>query len=137
MGLDRRYQCSLKALSLSWPGSEQSSPRALVVWALGLLRWALRLRQRTGRPLREAHPEETTALTAKADLLASRVAVDEYAKVTIENEASKLYEASPWAADKRDAEIVRPAPVQSADKVPPKSPARFWGSQSTDRQTQG
>ena len=29
-----------------------------------------------------------------------------------------------WAADKRAAEIVRPAPVQSADSVPPKSLAR-------------
>ena len=37
------------------------------------------------------------------------VAVDEHARVTIENEASKVYEASPWAADKRAAEIVRPA----------------------------
>ena len=44
--------------------------------------------------------------------------------MTIENEASKLDEASPWAADKRAAEIVRPAPVQSADNVPPKSLAR-------------
>ena len=76
------------------------------------------------RPFREPHPEEATALAAKADLLATRVAVDEYAKVTIENEASKLYEASPWAADKRAAVIVRPAPVQSADNVPPKSLAR-------------
>ena len=42
----------------------------------------------------------------------------------IENEASKLYEASLWAADKRDAEIVRLAPVQSADNVPPKSLAQ-------------
>ena len=35
----------------------------------------------------------------------------------IENEASKVYEESPWVADKRAAEIVRPAPVQSADKA--------------------
>ena len=35
-----------------------------------------------------------------------------------------MYEASPWAADKRAAEIVRPAPVQTADRVPPKSLAR-------------
>ena len=76
------------------------------------------------RPLRGSHPEDATALAAKADLLAAGVAVDEYAKVTIENEASKLYEASPWAADKRAAEIVRPALVQSADNVPPKSLAR-------------
>ena len=39
----------------------------------------------------------------------------------IENEASNLYEASPWAADKRAAEIVRQAPAQAVDKVPPKS----------------
>ena len=44
--------------------------------------------------------------------------------MTIENEASKLYEASPWAADKRVAEVVRPAAVQTADSVPPKSLAR-------------
>ena len=31
---------------------------------------------------------------------------------------------SPWAEDKRAAEIVRPAPVQAADSVPPKSLAR-------------
>ena len=55
---------------------------------------------------RAEHPEEATALAAKADLLVTWVAVDEYARVTIENEASKLYEASSWAADKRAAEIV-------------------------------
>ena len=38
--------------------------------------------------------------------------------------ASKLYEASPWAADKRATEIVRLALVQTADRVPPKSVAR-------------
>ena len=58
------------------------------------------------------------------DLLATGVAVDEYARVKVENEASRVYEASPWAADKRAAEIVRPAPVQAADSVPPKSLAR-------------
>ena len=73
------------------------------------------------RPLRETHPEEATALAAKADLLATGVAVDEYAKVMIENDASKLYEASPRATDKRAAEIVRPAPVQADDRVPPKN----------------
>ena len=50
--------------------------------------------------------------------------MDEHARVTNENEASKVHEASPWAADKRAAEIVRPAPVQTADNVPPKSLAR-------------
>ena len=62
-----------------------------------------------------------TALAAKTDLLTAGVAVDDYAKVMVEHEASLLYEASPWAADKRAAEIVRPAPAQSADWVPPKS----------------
>ena len=76
------------------------------------------------RPPQGMHPEETTALAAKADLLATGVAVDEHAKVTIENEGSKMYEESPWAADKRVAEIVRQAPVQSAENVPPKSLAR-------------
>ena len=73
------------------------------------------------RPLLETHPEEATALAAKADLLATGVAVDEYAKVMIENDASKLYEARPRATDKRAAEIVRPAPVQADDRVPPKN----------------
>ena len=52
------------------------------------------------RPLREPHPEEATAVAAKADLL---VVVDEYARVMVESEASKLYEASPWSANKRGA----------------------------------
>ena len=47
------------------------------------------------RPLREAHPEETTALAVKEDLLVAGVAVNEHAGVMIENEASKVYEASP------------------------------------------
>ena len=76
------------------------------------------------RPLQGRHPEETTALAAKADLLPVGVAVDDYAKVMVEHEASLVYEASPWAVDKRAAEIIRPAPVQSADWVPPESLAR-------------
>ena len=51
------------------------------------------------RPLREPHSEEATALAAKADLFVTGVAVDEYARVMIKNEATKLYEARPWAAD--------------------------------------
>ena len=70
------------------------------------------------RPMREVHPEIAAAMAAKADLLVSGVAVDEHARVAIENEASKLYEASPRAADKRAAETVCPAHVQTADKVP-------------------
>ena len=76
------------------------------------------------RPIREMHPEIATALAAKTACLLSGVAVDEHARVAIENEASKLYEASPRAADKRAAEIVRAALVQKADRVPPKSLAR-------------
>ena len=76
------------------------------------------------RPMREVHPEIAAALAAKADLLVSGVAVDQHARVAIENEASELYEAMSWAADKRAVEIVRPAPVQTADRVPPKSLAR-------------
>ena len=75
-------------------------------------------------PLRGAHPEETTALVAKADLLMAGSAVDEYARVMVENDTSKAYEASPWAADKRAAEIVRPALVQTSESVPPKSLAQ-------------
>ena len=48
------------------------------------------------------------------DLLTAEV--DDYAKVMVE--------PSPWVVGKRAAEIVRPAPVQSADWVPPKSLAR-------------
>ena len=76
------------------------------------------------RPIREPHPEVASAPAAETDLLLSGVAVDEHARVAIENEASKLYEASPWAADKRAAEVVRPTLVQTADRVPPKSLAR-------------
>ena len=42
----------------------------------------------------------------------------------VENDASIVYEASPWAMDKRAAEIVQPALVQSADWVPTKNLAR-------------
>ena len=84
------------------------------------------------RPIREMHPEIAAALAVKTDLLLSGVAVDEHAKVTIENEAGKLYEASPWAADKRAAEIVRPAPVQMADRVPPNWRGT-WRSPSCNR----
>ena len=76
------------------------------------------------RPLQVAHPEKTTAVAAKADLLMAGVAVDDDAIVMVENDASRVYEASPWTADKRAAEIVRPALVQAADRVPPKSLAR-------------
>ena len=70
-------------------------------------------------------------MAAKTDLLLSGVAVDKHARVTIESEASKLYEATPWAADKRAAEIVCLAPVQSADSVPPKKAWRgTWRSRS-------
>ena len=51
-------------------------------------------------PLQGAHPEEVTALSGKADLLKEEVAVDDYAKVMVEHEASLLYEASPWAVYK-------------------------------------
>ena len=59
------------------------------------------------RPMREPHPEVASALAAKTDLLLSGVAVDEHARVAIETEASKLYEA---ARGRRQAsgEIVRP-----------------------------
>ena len=65
-----------------------------------------------------------TALDAKADLLTAGVAVHDYATVVEEHETTLAYEASPWALDKRAAEIVRPAPVQSADWVPAKSLVR-------------
>ena len=71
-----------------------------------------------------AHPEEVAALAEKADLLTAGVAVDDCAKVVVEHEASLVCEASPYAVDNRAAVIVRPAPVQTADGVPPKSLAR-------------
>ena len=42
----------------------------------------------------------------------------------VKNDASIVYEASQWAPFQRAAEIIRPAPVQEADIVPPKSLAR-------------
>ena len=55
-----------------------------------------------------AHPEANTALSAKADLL---TAVDEDCRVQFENDASKVCETSPWAADKQVAEVIRSALV--------------------------
>ena len=83
-----------------------------------------RICEALNRPIREPHPDVANALAAKVDLLLSGVAVDEHAGVAVENEASKVYEASPWALDKRAVDIVRPAPVQTDERVPPKSLAR-------------
>ena len=80
------------------------------------------------RPMLEAHPEVAGALAAKTDLLLSGSLL-----MRIENEAGKLYEASPWAADKRATEIVGPAPVQTADRVPPESLARDMAFASSNR----
>ena len=80
-----------------------------------------RICEALNRPIREPHLDVANALAAKVDLLLSEVAVDEHARVAVENEASKVYEASPWALDKRAVEIVRPAPVQTDERVPPKS----------------
>ena len=74
--------------------------------------------QALNRPVREVHPEIAAALAAKTELLVSGVAVDGRARVAVENEASKLCEASPWAADKRAVEIVRRAPVHTARDMP-------------------
>ena len=63
------------------------------------------------RPLWEGQLEATTALAAKADLLTAGVAVDEYARVLFENDASKVHDTSPWAADQQVTEVIRPAPV--------------------------
>ena len=57
------------------------------------------------RPIRELHPEIATELAAKTDLLLSWVAVVEHARETMEDKVSNL--------DKRAAEIVRPALVQT------------------------
>ena len=83
-----------------------------------------RICEALNRPIREPHPDIVNALAAKVDLFLSGVAVDEHARVAVENEASKVYEASPWALDKRAVEIVRPAPVQTGERIPPKSLVR-------------
>ena len=98
----------LEALSLSWPGSEQSSPRVFFGLGIRVARMGFAAQATywsavdlhkvvmssicvaLNRPLQETHPEETTALAA-----------DEYASVMVENDASKVYEASPWAADEQ------------------------------------
>ena len=51
------------------------------------------------RPIREVHPEIATAPAAKTDLLFSGSAVEDYARVLVENDASLVYEASPWAVE--------------------------------------
>ena len=85
------------------------------------------------RPMRELHPEVATALAAKTDLLLSGVAVGVCARVAIENEASKLYEAGPWVVDMRAAEFDRPAPVQLTDGVPQRAWRGTWRLLSCSR----
>ena len=72
----------------------------------------------------ERHLEETLALAAKTALLTNGVAVDDHAVVQLECDARKVLESSPCAGDKEAAEVIRPAPVQATDHVPPKSVAR-------------
>ena len=79
------------------------------------------------RPIREPHPEVAGAVAANLDLLLSGVAVDEHARVTIENEACKLYEASLWAADKRAAEIVLARWCSRLTESHPKKPGAGHG----------
>ena len=69
-----------------------------------------------------------TALTAKAALLVAGVAVDKHAKVRFECDAREAYESSPWMMHKEAAEVVRSAPVQSSDNVPPSCVARVMAS---------
>ena len=83
-----------------------------------------RICEALNRPIREPHPDVASAMAAKVDLLLSGVAVDTHATVAIEIEAGKLYDSSPWVVDRRAAEIIRPAPVQTDERVPPKSLAR-------------
>ena len=95
-------------------------------WSAVDLRKAVmqRICEASNTPVREPHPDVANALAAKVDLLLSGVAVDEHATVAVENEAIKACEASPWALDKKAVEIIRPAPVQTDERVPPKSLAR-------------
>ena len=44
--------------------------------------------------------------------------------VQFEHESRKVYKTSPWAGDKEVDEIIRPAPVQTVEQVPPQSAAR-------------
>ena len=83
-----------------------------------------RICEALNRPIREPHLDVANAMVAKVDLLLSGIAVDVHARVAVENEACKVYEASPWVGDRRAVEIVRPATVQTDEWVPPKSLAR-------------
>ena len=89
-----------KVAQIGFPGRRQRLGRLMICT------WLSRC-EALGRPLHGVHPEETTALTAKADLLLAGV---------------KVFEASPWAADQRAAEIV--AGLVCRWRVPPKSLAR-------------
>ena len=50
-------------------------------------------------------------------------AVDRRARVQIECQAKKAQEASPWNENKDVGDVVRPAPVQTGDRVPLESVA--------------
>ena len=86
-----------------------------------------RICEALNRPIREPHPDVANAMAAKVELLLSGVAVDTHATVAVENEDSQLYDTSPWVADRRAAEIIRPAPVQTDETGPDqKSCAETW-----------
>ena len=74
-------------------------------------------------PQEKEDPELRAANDAKSALLLSSVAVDKQSRVQIGSEAQKAYEASPWNEDKDVGDVVRPAPVQTGDRVPRKSVA--------------
>ena len=117
------FRCSsASALSLTWVSlRKQRTDRQLTCTRPSRRTICVAL----NRPLRGAASwRRQQFVAAKADLLLAGVAFDDYAKATAEHEACLVCEASPWAADKRAVEIVRPAPVQSADWVSPKSRAR-------------
>ena len=54
--------------------------------------------QALNRPLREAHPEETTALAAKTDLLKTGVAVDVDVRVTVEKRCQQSVRGKPMGS---------------------------------------
>ena len=74
-----------------------------------------------------------TALTAKAALLVTGVAVDKHAKVRFECDARYACESSPWMTHKEAAEVVLSAPVQTSDNAPPSCAARVMASHHAER----
>ena len=89
------------------------------------------------RYLQEEHLDERAANDAKGAPLLSCVAGDKQSRVQTESEAKKACEASPWNEDKDVGDVVRLAPTQMGDRVPPKSVARGQGVFETAMEANG